>query len=50
MTIDLTQLEDLVSVERGEIDRRIFSDPEIFEQEMDQIFGAVWLFLCHESQ
>ena len=50
MTIDLTQLEDLVSVERGEIDRRIFSDPEIFEQEMEQIFGRAWLFLCHESQ
>jgi phenylpropionate dioxygenase-like ring-hydroxylating dioxygenase large terminal subunit len=50
MSIDLTQLEDLVSVERGEIDRRIFFDPDIFEQEMEQIFGRAWLFLCHESQ
>lgn len=44
------QLDDLVSLERGEIDRRIFSDEEIFELEMKHIFGRAWLFLCHESQ
>lgn len=44
------QLSEFVSLERGEIDRRIFSDPEIFELEMEQIFGRAWLFLCHESQ
>jgi len=50
MAVDLDHIEDLVSVERGEIDRRIFSDEEIFEREMEQIFGRAWLFLCHESQ
>lgn len=43
-------LQALVSLERGEVDRRIFSDPAIFEQEMRLIFGRAWLFLCHESQ
>src|SRR4029450_11258169 len=42
--------EGLVSVERGEIDRRIFSDPDIFDAEMELIFGRAWQFLCHESQ
>ena len=50
MSVDLDRIDDLVSVERGEIDRRIFSDEDIFEREMEQIFGRAWLFLCHESQ
>ena len=43
-------VEGLVSVERGEVDRRIFSDQEIFDAEMELIFGRAWQFLCHESQ
>ena len=44
------RLDEFVSLERGEIDRRIFSDEDIFEQEMELIFGRAWQFLCHESQ
>lgn len=44
------EIDDLVSLERGEVDRRIFSDPEIFEQEMKLIFARAWLFLCHATQ
>lgn len=44
------ELDDLIDLERGQVDRRIYSDPEIFEQEMEQIFGRAWLFLCHETQ
>ncbi len=32
------------------LDRRVFTDPEIFELEMTQVFEKTWLFLCHESQ
>jgi 3-phenylpropionate/trans-cinnamate dioxygenase alpha subunit len=48
--LDATELDEYVSLERGEIGRRIFSDEEIFEQEMKLIFGRAWLFLCHETQ
>jgi 3-phenylpropionate/trans-cinnamate dioxygenase alpha subunit len=50
VAIDLDNLEEFVSIERGEVDRRIFSDDEIFEQEMELIFGRAWLFVAHESQ
>lgn len=44
------EIDGLVSLERGEVDRRIYSDPAIFELEIEKIFGRAWLLLCHESQ
>lgn len=32
------------------IDRRVFTDPELFDLEMKYIFESTWLYLCHESQ
>jgi len=40
----------LVDAERGLISRRIFIEPEIYEQELTQIFARCWLYLCHDSQ
>ena len=42
-------VRDLVDVEQGLVNRRIFIDRAIYEQELEKIF-ARWLFLCHESQ
>jgi phenylpropionate dioxygenase-like ring-hydroxylating dioxygenase large terminal subunit len=36
--------------ERGLINRHIFSDPEIYAVEREQIFARCWLYLAHESQ
>ena len=42
--------DQLVQIDRGEIDRRIYSDEEIFELEIRNIFGRAWVFLCHATQ
>ncbi len=50
MALDLDHAHGMVSLKTGELDRRMFSDANIFEQELVEIFGRAWLFLCHESQ
>ncbi len=34
----------------GVVERRLYTEPEIFAQEMASIFGQVWLFLCHTDE
>lgn len=46
----MVQVSGLVRPDEGLIDRRIFSDEEIYQQELERIFARCWLFLCHESQ
>ena len=33
-----------------EVNRRLFTDEELFELEMKHIFEGTWIYLCHESQ
>ena len=40
----------LVDTQNGVINPSIFSDEEIYQQELEQIFARCWLFLCHETQ
>ena len=39
---------DLVHPDR--VHRRVYTDPEIFEAEMERIFGLVWIYVGHASQ
>ena len=45
-----TSLGKLVNAKQGLVDRKIYSDQDIYKQELEQIFGRCWLFLGHESQ
>jgi benzoate/toluate 1,2-dioxygenase subunit alpha len=37
-------------VEAGRVHRRVYTDPDVFELELERIFGRAWLFVGHESQ
>ena len=42
------QLASLVKKDR--IHRNIYTDPEVFDLEMDRIFGAAWVYVGHDSE
>jgi phenylpropionate dioxygenase-like ring-hydroxylating dioxygenase large terminal subunit len=37
-------------VQPGRVHRQIYTDPAIFEIELERIFGAAWIYIGHESQ
>jgi len=43
-----TDFDALIHEDR--VHRLIYTDPAIFEAEMEKIFGGVWVYLAHESQ
>ena len=36
-------------IEPGRVHRRVYTDPDVFEMEMELIFGRAWLFVGHTS-
>ena len=44
----LYDFDDLIHEDK--VHRLIYTDEAIFREEMRKIFGAVWVFLAHESQ
>ena len=43
-------LEAIVRPAEGLISRRIFADPEVYNMELERIFGKAWFFIGHESE
>jgi nitrite reductase/ring-hydroxylating ferredoxin subunit len=41
---------ELRSLEEGLLPARVFSDPEIFDLEIERIFGRTWLYVGHGSE
>ena len=37
-------------VEEGRVHKALYSDPAIFEQELDKVFNHTWVFIGHESE
>src|SRR5688500_9590230 len=46
----LMNANELVNVEKGRINRRLFIDRELYELELEKIFARTWCYLAHESQ
>jgi phenylpropionate dioxygenase-like ring-hydroxylating dioxygenase large terminal subunit len=43
-------LDDLVQLDQGRIHASLYTDPQIFDEEMRRIFFATWVFVAHESE
>src|ERR1700754_155059 len=50
MLSDGTAIEDLVNLETREVQLRVLADPELYELEMERIFGKTWVFLGLASE
>jgi phenylpropionate dioxygenase-like ring-hydroxylating dioxygenase large terminal subunit len=52
---DLIKLENISlraadMVEEGRVHKALYSDPAIFEEELDKVFNRTWVFIGHESE
>ena len=44
-----TDYHQFIDNDEGWVDRRIFWEEEIYEQELKQIFAKSWQFIAHDS-
>lgn len=44
------QIRALVDARNGTVKPMIYTDAQLYEMELERVFGRTWLFLAHESQ
>ena len=49
-TLRLSQRGPADLVREDRVHRAVYTDPEIFEQEMDRVFESTWVYVGHESE
>jgi phenylpropionate dioxygenase-like ring-hydroxylating dioxygenase large terminal subunit len=47
--MDTARKYAVIDPDTGKLDRRIFSDEAVYDDEMEKIFGRAWLMIGHES-
>ena len=45
----VSQKYNIIDLEKGTLDGRVFTDPETYQDELEKIFGLAWLEISHES-
>ena len=40
---------EVIDPATGQLDRRVFVDPDIYAEEQEKVFGRAWLMIGHES-
>ncbi len=48
--MDSDQIRSLVDSRNGTVKPAIYTDEELYQLELERVFGRTWLFLAHESQ
>jgi phenylpropionate dioxygenase-like ring-hydroxylating dioxygenase large terminal subunit len=43
-------LRSFIDTDKGTVSRELYVNEDVFQQELEQIFGRCWLFIGHESQ
>jgi len=46
----MIDMDKLVDIEKSTQSKQVFWDQDIYDLELERIFGRCWLFLAHESQ
>ncbi|GAB2489857.1 hypothetical protein GCM10027030_24940 [Luteococcus sediminum] len=45
----MTDITDLVDIENGRLAGDMFTDEDIYQQELEKVWKRAWCFLAHDS-